>query len=521
MALALCMTTVTARGQSARPARTSQAHGMRSAAANFFGTPVFDQTVQTTVSSTLRLDSLQNFMKQLCGMLPVMIGGSSVYIPHRYAGNGSTQFRNAAEHIANIFARYGLSPVIENNATPWTKINVVGTLPGRRAEYIVLCGHFDSANNTCPGSDDNASGTCAVLEAARILRGMQFEYTIKFIAFGGEEQGMKGSAQYMTAHASDSIRASINCDMIEWDADTNRVLQIHAIANAGGQYSEDMADYVVAVNGAYSLPNVCQIHLPGITASDHSSFWNKNRSALLFIEEYGSDFNPYYHTGNDSWRNMDVPGNQALFLNATKLTVASAMHLAQLVQPTPVTLVAFSATVTREADVLLRWSTASEINNAGFRIERAATPLGDFEPLGFVPARNGSATHEYLYTDASVPRGRWWYRLRQVDTDGTETLSHAVVADVGIDPASPLLYALYPNPATSAATISYSLSSDARVSLRVLDMLGREVALIAEGIRATGTHQENLNVSRLPAGSYVLLLETSAGSTTRRLSVTR
>ena len=217
---------------------------------------------------------------------------------------------------------------------------------------------------------------------------------------------------------------------------------------------------------------------------------------------------------------MNTPYNQALFLNATRLTVASAMHLAELVQPTPVTLAAFTATVTQPSDVLLRWSTATETNNAGFRVERAPAPSGDFVPLGFVAARAGSASmREYSFTDAAVPRGRWLYRLRQVDTDGTEALSHVVVADIGIDAAAALLHAVYPNPAVSAATISYSLPAETRVSLRVLDLLGREVAGVADGMRAAGTHQEKLNVSRLPAGTYLLLLETPAGSATSRLSV--
>jgi hypothetical protein len=490
-------------------------------AQNHFGTVTFDQTVQSTISTALRLDSLQNFLRQLSGVLPITINGSNAWLPHRAAGSGSTQFRNAAQHIANVFARYGLSPVIENNASPWTKLNVVGTLPGRRAEYVVICGHFDSANNTCPGADDNGSGTSAVLEAARILRGLQFEYTIKFIAFGGEEQGMKGSQEYMTAHPADSIRAAINCDMIMWDGDTDRVLQIHAIANAGTQYSEDLADFIIWTNTTYTLPNICNLWMPGISASDHSSFWNAGRSAVLLIEEYASDFNPWYHTGNDSWTNMNTPGAQAMFRNATKLTVASAMHLAQLAQPTPVSLVAFTAEADGRA-ALLRWRTDSETNNAGFRIERAVYPSLAFVPVGYVPGHGTSAqAHEYRYLDTQAPRGRLLYRLRQVDTDGNEDVSFVAAVNIGIDAATVELLATYPNPAATSTTVAFSLPETMTVTLRVHDLLGRQVAELASGPRAAGTHALPVSVTALQTGTYVLVLETPRGSVSRRVSVMR
>ncbi|MBL0176174.1 MAG: M20/M25/M40 family metallo-hydrolase [Ignavibacteria bacterium] len=490
-------------------------------AQNHFGAVTFDQTVQSTISTALRLDSLQNFVRQLSGVLPITINGANAWLPHRAAGSGSTQFRNAAQHIANVFERYGLSPVIENNASPWTKLNVVGTLPGRRAEYVVICGHFDSANNTCPGADDNGSGTSAVMEAARILRGLQFEYTIKFIAFGGEEQGMKGSQQYMTAHASDSIRAAINCDMIMWDGDTDRVLQIHAIANAGTQYSEDLADFIIWTNTTYTLPNVCSMWKPGITASDHSSFWNTGRSAVLLIEEYASDFNPYYHTGNDSWTTMNTPGAQAMFRNATKLTVASAMHLAQLVQPTPVTLASFTAEAEGRA-ALLRWSTASETNNAGFRIERAAYPSLEFEPVGYVPGNGTSAqAHEYRFLDTQAPRGKLLYRLRQVDTDGSEDVSFVASVTIGIDAASVELLATYPNPAVTSTTVAFSLPEAMTATLRVHDLLGRQVAELASGPRPAGMHAVPVSVAALRTGTYLLVLETPRGTASRRFSVMR
>ncbi len=302
-------------------------------AQNYYGTVSELPVVTKTINTALSLDSLQTFLKQLTGELQVIVDGMPVSIPHRFAGGGSQEYRDAARHIANTFDRYGLQPVLENNAMPYTTLNVIGTLPGRRAEYVVICGHFDSKSEECPGADDNASGTSAVLEAARLLHSIAFEYTIKFIAFGGEELGMLGSGAYVMVHGGDSIRAVVNLDMIAWDGDANRVVQIHSTNPTATNRSDELAVLITDVDEVYSLPNEVRLHSPGIDVSDHAPFWARGHSAVLLIEEYGSDFNPSYHSPQDTWSSMSGAAHQALFKNITQLAVASVMHLAQPLDP--------------------------------------------------------------------------------------------------------------------------------------------------------------------------------------------
>ena len=83
-------------------------------------------------------------------------------------------------------------------------------------EYIVGA-HYDSVSN--PGADDNASGVALVLEAARILSQYDSAYTIRFIAFDREEQGLHGSSAYASAHAGDNILGMVNLDMIAYNPD--------------------------------------------------------------------------------------------------------------------------------------------------------------------------------------------------------------------------------------------------------------------------------------------------------------
>lgn len=101
------------------------------------------------------------------------------------------------------------------------------------------------------------------------------------------------------------------------------------------------------------------------------------------------------------------------------------------VQPIPVELTSFIGTVVKN-DVTLNWSTATETNNMGFEVERKAT-TGSFEKVGYVSG-NGTTTerNEYAFVDAGLASGKYSYRLKQVDFDGTSEYSNAVEVDVNV-----------------------------------------------------------------------------------------
>jgi hypothetical protein len=488
-------------------------------AQNHFGTATVNASIGAAINAT-SIDTLQKFVKQLSGVLPVTLNGQPVYTVHRYAGNGSLEFQQSAQFIYNTFHRYGLNPVIENNASPWTKINVYGTIPGRRSEYVVVCGHFDSANQNCPGADDNASGTAAVMEAARILRNYNFEYSIRLIAFGGEEQGMKGSALYMTQHAADSIRAALNCDMIMWDGDSDKVVQLHAKVNNPPTYSDDLAMSVAAIDSLYSVGMNCQKIIPGITASDHASFWNASRSAVLLIEEYGSDFNPYYHGANDNWAILAAQKHQDYFKGVGKLTVGSAAWIAQVTGPVPVTFAALTAS-SRGGRVTIEWTTASETNNVGFEIERRGEYEQGWSARGFVQGSGTTnTTRSYSFDDRAGADGHYTYRLKQIDSDGTVNYSPGIDVDVAASTAFDLAQN-YPNPFGSSTRIPYTLASESAVRIAVYDMLGREVAVPVNETKAAGRHSVSFRGDGLAPGVYNCRLEIPGNSKTIRMIVAR
>lgn len=171
----------------------------------------------------------------------------------------------------------------------------------------------------------------------------------------------------------------------------------------------------------------------------------------------------------------------------------------------PVELAAFSAIADKE-NVFLSWSTVTETNNQGFSVERKAAG-GEFTAIGFI---NGKGTtterNEYSFVDRGVTPGTYSYRLKQVDFDGTFEYFAAAEVDV----YAPTEFAMeqnYPNPFNPTTNINFSLATDSKVSLKVFNVLGQEVASLVNGSLAAGKHTINFDAKNLNSGIYFAKLE--------------
>ncbi|WP_262681519.1 GDSL-type esterase/lipase family protein [Hymenobacter rubripertinctus] len=175
-----------------------------------------------------------------------------------------------------------------------------------------------------------------------------------------------------------------------------------------------------------------------------------------------------------------------------------------LAAPLPVSLTRFMATAVA-AGVRLDWHTATEVRNAGFQPERS-TDGRQFGPLGFVPGQGSTASGAtYSYLDTLYrPAGVAYYRLQQLDTDGTRTFSGVV--RVGPGPGRPLT--LYPVPATDWLMLE-GIPGQQR-TLQVYDLQGRQriLPLLAPGQR--------LDIRQLPAGVYHIRSATAWGRFVKR-----
>ncbi len=166
--------------------------------------------------------------------------------------------------------------------------------------------------------------------------------------------------------------------------------------------------------------------------------------------------------------------------------------------------------------MVLHWKTLSEVDNLGFDVQRALLPAGPFETIaGSFQAGHGTTVEpqEYSYTDANTEGKSWYYRLKQMDRSGAVNYSEAVQASVTSsveEQAVPKVYAMeqnYPNPFNPTTVISYQLPVATHVRLVVFDVLGREVATLANGVREAGYYKESFNASGLSSGLYFYQLK--------------
>jgi hypothetical protein len=181
----------------------------------------------------------------------------------------------------------------------------------------------------------------------------------------------------------------------------------------------------------------------------------------------------------------------------------------------PVELTSFTASV-NEGNVTLNWSTATETNNHLFEIERRAEQ-GEYFAVGYV---NGAGTttepQNYSYVDKNVQTGKYYYRLKQVDFNGSFVYSDEVEVDV----TAPLSFNLeqnYPNPFNPSTNIKYSVPESGNVKLAVYNTVGEEVAVLVNGNIESGIHEVSFNASNLPSGVYLYKLQSANSIQTKKM----
>ncbi len=181
----------------------------------------------------------------------------------------------------------------------------------------------------------------------------------------------------------------------------------------------------------------------------------------------------------------------------------------------PVELSSFTAT-SNDGAVVLDWSTATETNNKGFTIERKVAN-GEFSAIGFVEGNGTSTTTKsYSYTDANLQAGKYTYRLKQTDFDGTTTYSKEVEVDV----AQVTSYALdqnFPNPFNPETVTRFALPFAGNVDITVYNSLGQKVITLFNGQREAGYHQVTFNAANFPSGSYIYTIKAGNFTATRKM----
>lgn len=228
--------------------------------------------------------------------------------------------------------------------------------------------------------------------------------------------------------------------------------------------------------------------------ADELTAFNRNQSAL-------GRWNGTAYGAEEPFGNASGAGSGPYSRTVAGLTAAGPYVVLDRQAPLPVALTRFEASrPAGQARVVLAWTTASEKNNAGFEVQRQNEGQTTFRRVGFVAGRGTSNTAtEYTFQEANDFRGLSYYRLRQLDQDGTESFSPVRVV-AGLNGGTSFSLAAYPNPVAPQASLTLEatgpLPNDLRLTLYAAD--GR---LVRRLIWPPGQVQHKLPTG-LPAGAY-------------------
>ena len=188
--------------------------------------------------------------------------------------------------------------------------------------------------------------------------------------------------------------------------------------------------------------------------------------------------------------------------------------------PLPVELNNFLGQVDGQ-DTILEWDTVSETDNAGFGVEHQAPNSDSFEQLSFVEgAGTTDEPQSYNFRVSDLEAGEHTFRLRQVDLDGTETLTDPIDVRVGLSEQYQL--STYPNPVRDQATVQFAVQDAQPVTIEVYNTLGQRVrTVLDEQVEAETTREISLNVDDLASGMYIVRMRGETFSTTQKVTVVR
>ena len=152
--------------------------------------------------------------------------------------------------------------------------------------------------------------------------------------------------------------------------------------------------------------------------------------------------------------------------------------------------------------------------------------MTSWEKIGFVNGNgNSNSPKSYSFLDESISpgkpayrTGRYSYRLKQIDNDGTFEFSKTIEVDLGI-PTDFQLSQNYPNPFNPSTTINYNLPEAANVKLIIYNILGQEIKTLVNEFKEAGVHTINFNASELNSGLYIYKIEAGSFTQTRKMTL--
>ncbi len=183
----------------------------------------------------------------------------------------------------------------------------------------------------------------------------------------------------------------------------------------------------------------------------------------------------------------------------------------------PVELTSFTAIANRmNAD--LQWSTATEVNNFGFEVQRKS--IDTWSKAGFIDgAGTTNAPKEYSFSDNNLSSGNYSYRLKQIDRDGKFSYSKSVEVTITEVPKEFALSQNYPNPFNPSTMINYQLPTSSNVTLTVYDAIGKVMTTLVNEVKEAGNYSVQFDASYLSSGVYFYTITAGNFTATKKLTL--
>lgn len=243
---------------------------------------------------------------------------------------GTAANSNALEWLKTKYQSFGYtaSQIVEDPFTfgNTSSKNLVVTKTGTvyPNTYVIICGHFDTING--PGTNDNGSGVSVILEVARILQSVPTEYSIKFINFSGEEQGLYGSQHYVDSVVNPTnmdIKLVFNLDQVGGFGQENNTIVCERDQSAPTSNNAASVQMTNQLATCVDLYSDLQTVLGPAYSSDYIPF-EENGEVITGFYENNGDNNPHPHTSTDTYANM----NPSYVFQVAKAATGAVQHFA-------------------------------------------------------------------------------------------------------------------------------------------------------------------------------------------------
>ena len=280
---------------------------------------------------------------------------------------------------------------------------------------------------------------------------------------------------------------------------------------------------------------------PYLTVTPSNLYVNNNAGSINFNIESNISWeikhtvdwlgkNPNTGSGNATitvnYQSNSTSGSRSATLNVNGTGGLTKQVILTQDAVLPVELTTFTANLI-EKNVQLAWTTATEVNNYGFEVERKfqrnlSENVLDWEKVGFVHGHGNSNSPKYyhFYDDGISRDGLYFYRLKQIDIDGQYEYSDIVEVNIEITPEFSLSQN-YPNPFNPVTKINFNIPEDGIVTISIYNILGEKIAVLLNQHLLKGSHSVDFDGNHINSGVYFYRLEYMNNSIVKNMTLVK